>query len=199
MVGERRAAPHLPASLAAAARPAAGAAGVTVLFYRRTAGPEPPRQAFPADAEVEVWRAEDGWPPAGSRRAVNLAWWLFARLGLFACPGFAELTMRSGGRLAHRLVVTPRWYRFPFMGATDLQIGAVWTHPELRGRGLARAAIGEAHRLAPDQLWYVVDSGNGGSIRLIEGCGYRLVGTGRRTRPFGLPMLGRFRLDKTVG
>lgn len=99
--------------------------------------------------------------------------------------------------MLHRLVVTPRWYRFPFMEIDDLQIGAVWTRPEARGQGLARAAIAEAHRLfgeGPRRFWYVVDAGNSASISLIESCGYRLVGTGLRMRPFGVALLGRFRL-----
>ncbi len=94
--------------------------------------------------------------------------------------------------------MTPRWFRFPFMALGDLQIGALWTEPDARRLGLARAAIAEAHRrhAAPGRcFWYVVDDGNPASISLAEACGYRLVGAGRRTRPLGVSGLGRFRMD----
>ena len=35
----------------------------------------------------------------------------------------------------------------------------------------------------------------GASVGLIESCGYRLVGRGRRTSRFGIRLLGQFRMD----
>jgi RimJ/RimL family protein N-acetyltransferase len=120
-------------------------------------------------------------------------------LGLFAEPGFVELTLWRDGRRLHRLIVTPRWFRFPFMGSGDLQLGDLWTDPAARGQGLARAAITEALRLArhADRVWYLVDARNDASARLAESVGFQLYGAGRRTRPLGLHLAGRFRLDPT--
>jgi len=101
----------------------------------------------------------------------------------------------------HRLVVTPRWYRFPFMGARDLQIGAVWTAPAARQQGLAQLAIAEVHhRFAgePVAFWYVIDAPNSASAALARACGYEFVATGRRTRRFGSRLLGQFVIERLV-
>jgi GNAT superfamily N-acetyltransferase len=127
-----------------------------------------------------------------------MAWYAFDHLGLFASDAFEELALWRNGRLLHRLLVTPRWFRFPFMADADLQIGSLWTAPEARRLGLARAAIAEAHRrnAAPGRcFWYLVDDENRASIRLAEACGYRMVGVGRRTRRLGVRALGQFLME----
>lgn len=170
-----------------------------VLFYLR--GPEEAgdRPRLPPGALVRVWRpAADGFPPRGSRRPQNLIWWLFTRTGVFRRPDFAELSVWRDEGMLHRLVVTPRWRRFPFMGDDDLQLGDLWTRQDARRQGLARVAIAEAHRRCANgtgRFWYVVDAENLASIRLIESCGYRFVGAGRRTSPFGIRAVGQFRLE----
>jgi RimJ/RimL family protein N-acetyltransferase len=183
---------------------AARAAGVTVRFYRRSAdAPEPAAPRLPPACELRAWRPRrDGFPPAGPRFHENLVWFAFDRLGLFASDAFEELSIWRGGRMLHRLVVTPRWLRFPFMSPGDLQIGGLWTAPDARRTGLARAAMTEAFRrcAAPGRrLWYVVEEANTGSISLAEACGFQLAGTGRRTRLLGVPALGRFRLESSAG
>ncbi len=120
------------------------------------------------------------------------------RVGLFAQHDFTELSLWHEGRLVHRLVVTPRWYRFPFMAAADLQIGGLWTASDMRRCGLARAMVVEACRCFgadATRLWFVVAADNQASIRLAEACGFAMFGCGRRTQSFGLHMAGRFRID----
>lgn len=173
---------------------------MTVLFYRRAAGPScADALGLPPGLDLRSWRpAVDGAPPRRGRSGENLAWFAFQHMGLFASDGFEELSIWRGERLLHRLVVTPRWLRFPFMTAEDVQIGGLWTDPQARRSGLASAAIAEAHRrhAAPGRrFWYVVDEANAASIGLAQARGYRLIGTGRRTRPLGLAALGRFQLE----
>lgn len=180
---------------------AARTSGLTIRFYRRAAdGADAP--AWPEGCALVGWRpALDGLPPPGPHCAENLAWFAFDRLGLFAGRDFEALSVVRDGRLLHRLIVTPRWFRFPFMAEGDLQIGALWTAPEARRLGLARAAIAEAHRrhaASGRRFWYVVDGDNAASIGLAEACGYRLAGEGRRTRPLGVRGLGQFRMDAAM-
>lgn len=161
-----------------------------------TAAPLPP------DMHIRCWRPDfDGFPPRGSRLLSNQFWWALARAGGFARKGFAEIRIDRGNGVVHRLIVTPRWYRFPFMAPEDLQIGRLWTSPDARRTGLARAAMGEAHRrFANDsaRIWYVADAANAASQALALSCGYRLVATGRRTRRFGTPLLGQYVIDRFV-
>ena len=155
-------------------------------------------EALPHGAELRLWQPEhDSFPPPGPMRRRNAAWWLLTRIGVLDRRNFSELTMWIDGRMVQRLIVTPRWWRFPFMSAHDLQIGDVWTAPEWRGRGLARAGMAEAEHLASgsaQRLWYVTDAANQPSVRLAETCGFTLVGTGTRTAPFGIHAAGRFHL-----
>lgn len=173
---------------------------MTVLFYTREPGVPPPDAPLPVDTSIRRWRpAADGLPPRGPRRRRNLCWWGMTRLGVLADDRFVEISLWRWGRLLHRLILTPRWHRFPFMAEGDLQIGDLWTDPDARGRGLARAAIAEALRSAGDgagRLWYVVDAANMPSVRLVESCGFALVGKGRRTRPCGIALAGRFVIDR---
>lgn len=176
---------------------------MTVLFYRRQTqglGEEP--LGLPAGLELRSWRpAKDGPPRQDDHRRENLAWRCLHRGGLFASDDFEELTVWRSGRLVHRMVVTPRWLRFPFMAQEDLQLGALWTAPEVRRIGVASAVMAEAHRrhAAPGRrFWYVVDGGNAASIGLAEASGYRLVGSGRRTRPLGVGALGQYRLESVI-
>jgi len=109
-----------------------------------------------------------------------------------------EIAIWDGRWLLHRSILTPRWYRFPFMAPEDLQIGDVWTEPRARGQGLAGQAIAEALAQAGNgqRVWYVVEANNRPSVRLIEKCGFSCVGEGMRTSPFGLRIAGRFHLRR---
>ncbi|MDB5703912.1 MAG: hypothetical protein JWN66_1028 [Sphingomonas bacterium] len=157
------------------------------------AGPD-----LPPDNRVTIRHpGESGFLRRDENLGRNIVWWLFACVGLFRRGGFSEVSITRNGHSVHRLIVTPKWYRFPDMAAADLQIGDLWTAPAARGQGLARAAIAIVHDRLGDRferIWYIVAADNAASIRLIEHCGYRLVGKGVRTRPFGLGALGRFRI-----
>lgn len=158
--------------------------------------------AFPSVVQIRSWQPDaDGFPPRGSRAVANQLWWGLAKAGSFARPRFTEIRIEQNGRLLHRLVVTPAWYRFPFMAPEDLQIGAVWTSPAARRMQLARAAIGEVHRRFGSngtRFWYVADAANEASEALARSCGYELVATGRRTRRFGMRLLGQYVIDRFV-
>lgn len=171
-------------------------------FYRRAPGAPSPQSELVPGLDIGWWRPDvDGLPKRGSRSVANLLWWALAVSRIFSRGGFCELTIRSQGKLLHRLLVTPRWYRFPFMGARDLQIGSVWTAPDARQQGLARMAIAEAHRRfagEPVAFWYVTDAANRTSAAVAEACGYELVAIGRRSRRLGSRLLGQFVIERLV-
>ena len=174
-----------------------------VNFFRRDFEPDSAQlPILPPSLEFRCWQPTvDGYPNRGSRGIANHLWWVLARSGGFAAPTFTEIRIHDGDRLLHRLIVTPRWYRFPFMGPQDLQIGSVWTSPGARRRQLARAAIAEAQRrFGGDgrRFWYVTDAANIASEALARSCGYELVATGRRTRRFGSRLLGQYVIDGFV-
>jgi GNAT superfamily N-acetyltransferase len=145
---------------------------------------------------ISDWRpARDGAPPTAIATSANRIWQVFDRIGLFANRGCGVLMISDGDMMVHHSLITPRWFRFPAMAADDLQIGATWTAPEHRGRGLAAAAVHAIHRRWAGQfarMWYLCEDDNAASIKVIERCGYRLIGTGARTSRLGLSALGQF-------
>lgn len=168
-------------------------------FYAWKAGQNP----LPAVAAVEgvtasTWRpARDGLPPASLSSLHNRIWWLFDRMGVFANRGCGVQMLHLGDRLVHTSLVTPRYFRFPEMGAKDLQIGATWTDPGFRGRGYGKLAVKQIHDAWAgefDRMWYLVEEDNTPSIRVIEACGYCLLGTGERKALPGLGPLGQYKI-----
>lgn len=171
-----------------------------IRFYRNDTPEQlPPHEPLPQGLELKIWMPGRDGParPRSLAQIANPTWWAFERSGFFSRRGFTEITIWDARQLLHRLIVTPRWRRFPFMAAEDLQIGDLWTSPAARRRGLAKTAIVAAHRhfgSAAPRFWYLTDERNTPSVRLIESCGYVLAGTGVRTRRFGLRAFGRFQL-----
>lgn len=149
--------------------------------------------------QVVLWRpSATEIVPAGVSGAVFKVWWAFHQLRVFANRAYSLLLIYDGERLVHRSGVFPRYYRFPFMGDHDLQIGDTWTDPVYRGRGLAQAAIvhiAGAVREPGRALWYLAEAGNEASVGVIERAGFTLVGAGVRTTRLGLRALGQFRLS----
>ena len=171
------------------------------LFYRRSIAdialhvPE-----LIVGAELSVWRPS--WrrvPPPLLRSRVNWVWWLFHNLHVFRTRAFAIVLVSRDGQLLHRSSVFPPYFRFPFMGPADVQIGDTWTDPSARGRGYATAAIGVALTLPvrrDGHAWYVVDENNRASIRAVEKAGFALFGRGARLPRFGLRALGYYAITE---
>jgi RimJ/RimL family protein N-acetyltransferase len=167
---------------------------MSVLFFRcePVAAPFP---ALPLGVALRIWQpARDGPPPLPWSRS-NLVWWLMDQLGLFARRDFAEITLWRDDHMLHRLILTPRWYRFPFMEWQDLQIGDVWTDPAVRGQGLALLGVSLALALAGRMgapVWYVTVAEHQASAALARRAGLMPAGHGHRSRPFSLRAVGRY-------
>jgi RimJ/RimL family protein N-acetyltransferase len=146
--------------------------------------------------QAEIWRPSwCGVVPPGVRRRALYAYWLFHYGRVFRNRDYCLVVIRDQQRVAHYSAAYPGFFRFPFMAADDLQIGAVWTEPEYRGRGLAKigvdallAEIGRRER----KVWYVVDEENAPSIRVAQNVGFSLVGAGVKQPRFRLSLLGAY-------
>ena len=125
-------------------------------------------------------------------------WWVAHYCRLFQGREYALLLRYENGELVHRSCIFPRFYRFPFMGRRDLQVGDVWTAPPYRSRGTAGRALKEILRRFRDRaVWYVCEESNVASIRVAESAGMRIAGFGTRTKRLGLRVLGQFRMFST--
>jgi RimJ/RimL family protein N-acetyltransferase len=111
------------------------------------------------------------------------------RLHLFAGSGSGALLIYEGQRVVHYSGFTRRYWRFPFVADDDFQIGATWTDPPCRGKGLASLALQMvvATLAKPGRrLWYVVEDVNEPSIRVVEKARFTLAAEGTWVRPWGL-------------
>jgi GNAT superfamily N-acetyltransferase len=173
-----------------------------MLFYARTAGPAmPAAPVLPSGCTIEVWRPRALAAFPDRFRPVYLVWWLFHHGRIFANRDYSALLIREGGRVVHRSMVFPRFFRFPFMSESDLQIGDTETAEDQRGKGLATQAIAGVARFLhrPGRtLWYLVEESNEASIRVIAKAGFELRGRGRKVPRAGLRLLGAYQLDTVL-
>ncbi len=139
--------------------------------------------------------------PKGVRRRQFVVDWLLHNLRLFRNRDYGILAVYDGERLIHRSSVFPKWLRFPFMAANDLQIARTWTDENYRGKGLAVFAVDrilECYARPDRTFWYLVQAKNAPSIRVAEKCGFSLYGKGSRVSRCGCRALGCFQIEEYV-
>jgi RimJ/RimL family protein N-acetyltransferase len=170
---------------------------VTVEFFRIDRAP-PGGRTVPDGYRLEIWHPGPGGAvPPGCTGPKWWVWAAFHRARVFRSPQYGAVLIFRGNRLVHRSSLFPKYLRFPFMNDDDLQVGDTWTEPSERGKGLAAAALLAAAQraLKPGaSLWYLTTADNVASVRVARAAGLERVGTGIRTRRFGLRLLGDFRM-----
>ena len=122
-------------------------------------------------------------------------------LRVFRNREYGVFLIRHANQWVHRSVITPRFFRFPFMNSGDLQVGDVWTAESERGRGLARVAllsILSADRDRQRLYWYLVDEDNRASIRIAECANFRRTALGSRTSRYGTRFLGAYQIREQL-
>lgn len=165
------------------------------LFYRAQAAPA---KAIAIDSgyTFEIWRPTlSSVVPNGLPLIPFGVWWLFHQLRIFKNRDYALFLVRHDGVVVHRSVITPGYFRFPFMGANDLQVGDTFTEPAHRGKGLALFALQAILGADPATrrpYWYVVERTNRPSIRVVEKAGFQLAAEGVRSSRFGLRAAGSY-------
>jgi RimJ/RimL family protein N-acetyltransferase len=173
------------------------------LFYKAFSRPGRPQALPEADYSCEFWRPSLGdLTPAGLSLLPFGVWWLFHHLRIFSNRDYALFLIRRHGEVVHRSVVTPGYFRFPFMRKNDLQVGDTLTVPEQRGKGLAvfaLQAILSSDDFAGRSYWYVVERDNVASIRAAEKAGFQFAGKGTRTKRLGLRALGSYVVSREAG
>jgi len=138
------------------------------------------------DFKVVVWSPSFfKMPIKGIERMPIIVWLLFHYFFIFKNKKLKLIYITNNGDMVSRLLVTPGYFRFPFMKKTDLQLGDVWTDHRFRGKGLASYLISFSMNLVDDNrvsVFYVVDCKNKDSIRLAEKNGFELQAAGNKIR-----------------
>lgn len=148
----------------------------------------------------DLWRPiSKSVVPDGVLMMPFAVWWVMHYLHIFANRDYSLFLIYDSKAIVHRSVITPRYFRFPFMAREDLQIGDTWTMPEYRGKGLATFAIQkivELHKKPGRRFWYVVEEDNIPSIRAVEKTGFVKYGVGVRKKRMGMALFGFFEIEQ---
>jgi RimJ/RimL family protein N-acetyltransferase len=161
------------------------------LFYRFDTTPkfEPSGWRFDANFTMQLWRPSVRTPWPRGVEADKKAHFVFRTLlhlsGIFPSRDSGAVLMYSDTRLVHYSAFTPRYFRFPFLTARDVQVGDTWTEPLYRGRGLAKRSLRQLLILLSEpgrSIWYVVEDANPASIKVVEDCGFHLAAVGTRVK-----------------
>ena len=158
----------------------------------------------PAGGALEEGYAWEIWKPSFTEivpKGMPLlpfgAWWILHHARIFSNREYALFLIRHDRTIVHRSVITPGYFRFPFMGKEDLQIGDTWTSAAHRGKGLAvfaiRRIVAEYARRGR-RIWYLVGKDNLPSIRAAERAGLVRFGEGTRTKRLGVALLGQYEI-----
>jgi RimJ/RimL family protein N-acetyltransferase len=174
--------------------------GRSYLVFRLGADDPIVEASLPPGYDERLWRPSlrDRTPPGPPALHFH-AWWLFDRIGGFANRGYAAQIVSCGDEIAHRSMIFPPYFAFPFMAHDDLQIGNTFTAPGHRGRGLASFAIAQIvarFRQPGRAFWYVADESNAPSIRAVQRAGFTGAGTAVRLSRLGLRPLGHYAIER---
>ena len=173
-----------------------------VLFLKGQPNSAPISPLIPIGYEAVFWRPSlKSVCPPGQSLYPFLVWTLFHALRVFGNREYGVFLIRRSNRWVHRSVVTPRFFRFPFMGSDDLQVGDVWTAESDRGRGLATFAlltILQADHNRQRTYWYLTDESNLASTRVAEHAKFFAAASGTRTRYFGVRLFGAYRIHEQL-
>jgi RimJ/RimL family protein N-acetyltransferase len=155
-----------------------------------------------SDYDVELWRpALHSLVAPDCHGNAFVVWTVMHYSHLFANRDYGVLLIHHKGQLVHHSGIFPRYFRFPFMAKDDLQIGDTWTASEYRGKGLATFAVQYTVQWLKKpgrRFWYVTETNNLASIRVIEKSGFVKVGEGSRIKRYRLSVLGAFVINKYI-
>lgn len=137
------------------------------------------------DLELQKWVPSIAHIIPANAGFEYLLFWLAHNLRIFKNRSYSAYQFIDGGRVISSLVCVPPLFIWPFMKKNDIQIKAVFTHPDFRGKGLALKLI----KLVKNDfigekmtLWYITHDQNTSSLRLCEKAGFKFAGYYRKSR-----------------
>jgi hypothetical protein len=167
-----------------------------VVFARDSGHSSTALRSAPAGYRSTLWRPSwRRFVPPGDPVPSLYVWWLMHQLRGFRNRSYAALVVYSGPDVAHRSLVFPPSFMFPFMRSDDLQIGLVSTTPSHQRRGLAVFAICDVVRRLEQpgrRFWYLTEESNEASVRAASLAGLLVVGTAYKHHRLGSRRLGSF-------
>ena len=155
------------------------------------------------DYSFEIWIPKlYQMTPKGLFIKVFFVWSIFHFLGIFKRPEYKIFLIYHKEReIVGYCAVLPKYFKTPFMGNNDLQVGPVGTKENHRRKGLAFYLISKIIEFYKNEnitLWYVTRQENEPSARLIENVGFEKHGEGSKHKNFIGGLFDRFFIDKKL-
>lgn len=140
--------------------------------------------------QVVIWRPSitnlipEGFP------SKYIAHWFLHYLGIFKNKNYRAMLVYDKGKLISKMIVTPAYYKFPFMEPNDLQFTYSVTDTAYRGKGIntkVKFLVMRSFQEEKVSFWGVVDPGNKSSIIVLKKLGmtFRFQVKGKKLK--GLP------------
>ena len=146
---------------------------------------------LPKGYRLEIWKPSlFRIRPQGCAGLSFLVYWLMHILGIFETKKYCRFIVYYDNNIAHCSVVSPKSFKHPFMGESDLQIGPVDTAKGHLQKGLASYVI--KHILDyfdtdKNKFWWIVRTENAVSIKTIEKFGFSRSFIGLKKKILGIP------------
>jgi RimJ/RimL family protein N-acetyltransferase len=177
---------------------------MSIIFYCLQAPYQIKSELVLADGyHLELWRPSLSTViPPGQGLFPFSVWWIMHHLCVFRNRDYGVVLIHKDGLVVHRSLVTPGYFRFPFMTNDDLQIGYVWTSPEHRAKRLATYALQEIVKLlgqAGRRFWYICEDGNLASRKVAENVGFMRWGEGVREARIFMKVFGSYKISHFYG
>ena len=153
---------------------------------------EPP---LPHDYHFEIWRPSLlHWPPKGTPHHFMI-WCIFHHFRIFKNREFSLFLMKRNRQIVHHSLVSPNYFRFPFMADIDLTVGGSFTEPAHRKKGLYTFVLIKTAKIFAKpgrKIWTIHAQGNEGSQKAFLKAGYEPIGRVERTKRLGLKLFGAY-------
>jgi RimJ/RimL family protein N-acetyltransferase len=127
--------------------------------------------------------------PKGMKKEPGFIIWWFLYLTIWRWQGksYEYYLVYDKEQLIHYCLLSPKYYRYPFMNNDDIQIGPFWTAEGYRGQGICPTVIAkvmEDYKSRNRYAYIITRENNVNSQRSIAKAGLEVYGHGIRTKGF---------------
>ena len=113
----------------------------------------------------------------GANMVINFLWYIFT-LGKFKI-----VYLLDGDTVVHYSYITPKTFRFPFMGKNDIMVGPCFTNVYYRNNGVFTKVLRLINSVYCDKdLWICANLNNAASIQAFVSSGYNFYSIAKISR-----------------
>ncbi len=115
--------------------------------------------------------------------------WIYIFWFIFTKGQYKIIYVKKDDKLIHYSHTLPKFFKFPFMGSEDLEVGPSWTDEKYRGKGIFPAVIGYTVQLFKKEkctFYILVHKDNSSSQKAVLKSGFNKWRDGYKTEKLGI-------------